>query len=432
MIMKITHEIRDPIHTFVKLNNNERMILDSSYFQRLRHVHQLALSYLVYPGATHKRFEHSLGVMELAGKVYDVVTNPELLHSKVKELIPEINDADKLRYWRSVVRMAALCHDLGHLPFSHASEKDLLPADWKHEHITADIIDLLDDEWNNMTPPLRGRDVKKIAVGPAILKNENFTDWETILSEIISGDSFGVDRMDYLLRDSYHLGVAYGKFDHYRLIDTLRILPKEYEETEEPALGIEDGGLHSAEALLLARYFMFSQVYCHETRRIYDQHLTDFLLCWLDGRVSSQLLEQQLITDNEILVALKDAATDTINTCHECARRIWARNHFKNVYKRKPSDLELNFEPGKRIATALTERFSSDKVKHDYYDQKGASLEFPVLCKENSIFSSLNLSEVINKIPLIVLDNVYVDPVIEEDALSYLQEEKESILGGPQ
>ncbi len=428
--MKITHEIRDPIHTFVKLNNNERIILDSSYFQRLRYIHQLALSYLVYPGATHKRFEHSLGVMELAGKVYDVVTDPELLHFKVKELLPEINDADKLRYWRSVVRMAALCHDLGHLPFSHAAEKDLLPADWKHEHITANIIDLLDDKWNKMTPPIRGMDVKKIAVGPAILKNENFTDWETILSEIISGDSFGVDRMDYLLRDSHHLGVAYGKFDHYRLIDTLRILPKEYEETEEPALGIEDGGLHSAEALLLARYFMFSQVYCHETRRIYDRHLTDFLLCWLDGHIPTNLLEQNLLTDNEILVALKEAATETTSACHEYAKRIWSRKHFKNVYKRKPSDLKLNFEPGKKISNALTERYGSDKVKHDYYDQKGASLEFPVLCKDNSIFSSLNLSEVLNKIPLIVLDNVYVDPVIEADALSWLQREKESILGG--
>ena len=73
---KNIHEIRDPIHVFVRLDSDERKVLNSRCFQRLRHIHQLALTYLVYPGATHKRFEHSLGVMELAARVYDVVTNP--------------------------------------------------------------------------------------------------------------------------------------------------------------------------------------------------------------------------------------------------------------------------------------------------------------------------------------------------------------------
>jgi len=87
--------------------------------------------------------------------------------------------------------------------------------------------------------------------------------------------------MGYLLRDSYHAGVAYGKFDHYRLIDTLRILP--HEQTDEATLGIESGGLHSTEALLLARYFMYTQLYFHPVRRIYDFHLLEFLKLWLPG-----------------------------------------------------------------------------------------------------------------------------------------------------
>ena len=74
MAAKQYHEIRDPIHVFVRLDGDERRVLDSAVVQRLRHIHQLAMSYLVYPGATHKRFEHSLGVMELAGRVFDVVT----------------------------------------------------------------------------------------------------------------------------------------------------------------------------------------------------------------------------------------------------------------------------------------------------------------------------------------------------------------------
>ncbi len=89
-----------------------------------------------------------------------------------------------------------------------------------------------------------------------------------------------MDRVDYLLRDSHHAGVAYGKFDHYRLIDTLRILPpaqsNENEGFQEPALGVEEGGIQSAEALMLARYFMYSQVYFHPVRRIYDIHTEGF------------------------------------------------------------------------------------------------------------------------------------------------------------
>src|SRR5204863_3613826 len=112
------HEIRDSIHAFIKIDSDERDVVDSIPVQRLRYIHQLALSYLVYPGATHRRFEHSLGVMELAGRVYDVVTHAENLVEGVRNQFPEIANEDTRRYWRRVVRMAALCHDLGHLPFS--------------------------------------------------------------------------------------------------------------------------------------------------------------------------------------------------------------------------------------------------------------------------------------------------------------------------
>src|SRR5437016_12008115 len=121
LMPKNIHEIRDAIHVFVRLDSDERKVLNSRPFQRLRHIHQLALSYLVYPGATHRRFEHSLGVMELAGRVFDIVTNPENLIGEVRDQFTEIANEDTRRYWRRVVRMAALCHDLGHLPFSHAA-----------------------------------------------------------------------------------------------------------------------------------------------------------------------------------------------------------------------------------------------------------------------------------------------------------------------
>jgi HD superfamily phosphohydrolase len=272
-VPKLTHEIRDPIHVFVRLDNFERDVLDSKPFQRLRHIHQLALTYLVYPGATHKRFEHSLGVMELASRVFDVITNPDRVSEEIRTRLESLGrpDSDSLRYWRRVIRleprsMAALCHDIGHLPFSHAAE-DLFPEGWDHERVTREIIasEEMRQIWENMTPPLRHEDIIKLAVGPKKAKDLPFSDWEAILSEIIVGDAFGVDRMDYLLRDSHHLGVAYGKFDHYRLIDTLQILSTpsagDGDEAGEPTLGVDEGGIQSAEALIVAKYFMYSIVF---------------------------------------------------------------------------------------------------------------------------------------------------------------------------
>ena len=134
---KHIHEIRDAVHVFVHLDSEERKVLDSRPFQRLRHIHQLAMTYLVYPGATHRRFEHSLGVMELADRVFRTVTADENIDDRVRKLFPK---GDRLAYWCRVLRMAALCHDLGHLPFSHAAEKELLPDGVTHERITVDII----------------------------------------------------------------------------------------------------------------------------------------------------------------------------------------------------------------------------------------------------------------------------------------------------
>src|ERR1017187_3897808 len=132
---KHVHEFRDPIHGFIRVDSKERLVVDSRPVQRLRHIHQLALTYLLYPGATHRRFEHSLGVMELAGRVYDIVTDPNnIVDNAARDLVPEHGKFDH-QYWRRVVRMAALCHDVGSPPFSHAAE-DLFPEGWNHERLT--------------------------------------------------------------------------------------------------------------------------------------------------------------------------------------------------------------------------------------------------------------------------------------------------------
>ena len=97
------------------------------------------MGYLVYPGATHKRFEHSLGVMELASRVFDVVTHRENVTDEIRNLLGPISVRDRRAYWRRVLRMAALCHDVGHLPFSHSTER-LLPDGWNHERLTREFI----------------------------------------------------------------------------------------------------------------------------------------------------------------------------------------------------------------------------------------------------------------------------------------------------
>jgi len=129
------HEIKDPIHGFVRLSQPERLLLDSAPVQRLRHIHQLAYSGHVYPGATHRRFEHSLGVMHLAGLAFDALLRNAERWAGAAALPSGLD----LPYWRRVLRAAALLHDVGHLPFSHAAE-DLLPDGQSHEDLSGRLI----------------------------------------------------------------------------------------------------------------------------------------------------------------------------------------------------------------------------------------------------------------------------------------------------
>src|SRR5262249_52507985 len=246
-------------------------------------------------------------------------------------------------YWRRVLRMAALCHDVGHLPFSHAAEHELLPKGYDHERLTQDIIRCagMDQIWRSMTPPLRSDDIVKLAIGAEKAAPLQLSPWEAILSEIIIGDAFGADRMDYLLRDSYHAGVQYGKFDHHRLINTLRILPKSYDETEEPALGLEAGGLEASEALMVGRHFMYKQIYMHSIRRVYDLHLKDFLKAWLPkGRFSTDLKRHLSITDVEVLAAIRKSAASPKSDQFALAQRIQCRDHFHLFYSSSQEDKE--------------------------------------------------------------------------------------------
>jgi HD superfamily phosphohydrolase len=436
-VAKNTHEIRDPIHVFIKLDSQERQLLDSPQFQRLRCIHQLAMTYLVYPGATHRRFEHSLGVMELASRVYDIITNPENLTDEIRNLFPQTqNDYLKL-HWRRVLRLAALCHDIGHLPFSHAAE-DLMPKDWDHERMTRELIlsPPMKEIWANMEPKPEPVDIVKLALGKKKASDLAFSDWEILLSEIIVGDAFGVDRMDYLLRDSWHTGVAYGRFDHFRLIDTMRILPPpahggEQERSSEPYIGVEAGGLQSAESLLLARYFMFSQVYFHPIRRIYDIHLKDFLSEYLEGgRYPTDIEEFFTYTDAEIVSAMRRAAKDTQQPGHVHAQRIINRNHFRVLHEGSLIDMAASggTMKAKQIAQAASDKFGMDKIRYDSYPPKDSTIDFSVRERDEKIVSAHSRSQVLKKIPAAASDYVFVDKKILPQAKKWYEDNKSDLL----
>ena len=463
---KHIHEIRDPIHVFIRLESLRARRSELEAGSKAAAHSSVSSHSLAVPGATHRRFEHSLGVMELAGRVYDIVTDPDNIQAAaVRDIVPQ-NTRDHA-YWRCVVRMAALCHDIGHLPFSHAAERELLPSGWNHERLSKELI--LDSElapkWKALH--LNPEDVAKIAVGPKHFVGQPFTDWESILSEIITGNAFGVDRMDYLLRDSLHAGVAYGRFDHYRLIDTLRILPcrvTDPDDNQDPAreapsstqdgaqnrefagaaakeagdassdrvvpmLGIEEGGLHSAEPLLLARYFMYTQLYFHPVRRIYDVHLKAFLKQWLrEGCFSTSLADHLNLTDNEVMAAVLDAARNESHPGHDPAGRIAHREHFRTLYQRNPTDVALNPGAAMAIYEAATCRFPPDNVHLDRYKERNRALDFPVLMRDDRVVSCLELSDTLKNVPIVAVECVYIAPHLRLEAEAWLQSSRAAII----
>ena len=427
-VKKIIHEIRDPIHNFITLNNDERTILNSRPVQRLRSIHQLALTYQVYPGASHKRFEHSLGVMELATRTFNVVTNSQNITDKVREHFPELKDRKALDYWRQVLRYAALCHDIGHLPFSHAAEDKLLKSNTKHEHFTMDLIKNgeIGEMLSSFVPPINPIHVLQLAVGMKFANDIEFTNWERMLSNLIIDNNFGADRMDYLLRDSHHIGVAYGKFDHYRLIDCLRFLvPDEADNADSnvaPELGIEQGGIHAVEALNLARYYMYKQVYLHAVRRIYDIHLTDFLVDWLPNKCISNSAELLELTDNEIIVALHKKL-ESEDKFRKHADRILNRTHFKVVYSPAWNAEKIREGGTANMFERLCEQFPRDMLKLDHFIERSLVKDFPVLVNSDKIVSSVSLSELVNKPLVAAVSRIYAGRAISDEVTSWVNNE---------
>jgi HD superfamily phosphohydrolase len=230
-------EIKDPVHGYVYITTDEREIIDSYPVQRLHRLRQLAGAEYVYPGANHTRFEHSVGVMYLAGRV---VENPN-----ISQRISE-DEAE-------MVRIAALLHDVGHGPFSHIFEH-LLDKELNktHEDMTLWIVknSELKDVLNKVG--YEAEEIGKLAVGRLHKPKKAFLD------QIISS-SVDVDKLDFVVRDTYHTGAEYGYIDIFRLIQTLDVLGED--------LALDLGSLSALESFIIARIESFKSIYFHRVGR---------------------------------------------------------------------------------------------------------------------------------------------------------------------
>lgn len=224
--------------------------------------------------------------------------------------------------------------------------------------------------------------------------------------------------------------MSYGRFDHFRLLDTLRILPSEENGSTEPALGIEHGGLQAAESLLWARYFMYTQLYFHRVRRIYDIHLKDFLRAWLPGGKYSVALGDHLrMTDSEVLVALRNAAADPASAGHDPACRITQRKHFKRIYEKNTADdRKRNLRSVDLVTEALEAQFGAQAIRRDTYAQESTGIAFPVLSSDGRVEVSTAVSPTLSRVPTFQIDYVFADPLIKDEALKWLDEHRDAIL----
>lgn len=144
-------------------------------------------------------------------------------------------------------------------------------------------------------------------------------------------------------------------------------------------IGLDQGGLHSAEALLLARYFMFSQVYFHRVRQVYDQHLLDFLSAWLpDGQYPDESHGHLQLTDSEVLAGMRTAARDTQAAGHDAARRVVRRDHFRRLYEPTPEDTERHLDPAGAVARWATARYGGERVRRVSSTKAPGAVGFPV------------------------------------------------------
>ena len=278
-------QIKDPVHGYIEVPTEILPLVDSPALQRLHHIRQLGFAYLVYPGANHTRFEHSLGAMHLAS----------LLCRHLGFGTAETR----------TICCAALLHDIGHGPYSHASER-LMQEYTQFSH---------DDIREQLKEPILAKQFEKNSISPdevaALISGSHR------YAGIIHGD-LDVDRMDYLLRDAHYTGAPYGNFDAERLTKSLAVV--------DNTIVLNDSGISAAESLLSARTLMGPSVYYHHACRIAEEMF--LLACRSHFRKDVDAVREFLTMDDVTATAL------LLNSDEEITRDLINRIRTRNLYKR--------------------------------------------------------------------------------------------------
>ena len=352
-ILKSNNKLKifnDPIYGFITIPNSLIFdLIQHKYFQRLRRITQMGLSYLVYPGAHHTRFHHALGSMHLMQKAINVLRFKGISISNEEE---------------SGLLIAILLHDIGHGPFSHAMEHSIV-NDISHEEISLQFMENLNEEFNG-----------SLTLAIAIFKKEYP---RKFMCQLISSQ-LDMDRADYLKRDSFYTGVAEGNINSERLITMLNVVDDE--------LVVEEKGIYSVEKFLVARRFMYWQVYLHKTGIAAEQLLTrilkrakelvqqgERLSCseplnfFLTSEVNFRSFDNDTLAifakldDYDIVAAMKLWRNHTDFVLCNLCQMILDRDLLKIKIKNKPikiSDLETHHK-------VLMDKYSISKEEADYF-----------------------------------------------------------------
>ena len=281
----------DPIYGFIRINDPLILeLIETPYFQRLRRIAQVGLSSLVYPGAHHTRFHHALGCVHLMQQSISVLQSKGVAISAAES---------------RALQIAILLHDIGHGPFSHAMEHSIIP-NISHETLSLKFMHILNDQFKGA-----------LSLAISIFRGES----ERLVFNQLVSSQLDVDRLDYLKRDSFYTGVAEGNINSERLISMLNVV--------DQTLVIEEKGLYSVEKYLMARRFMYWQVYLHKTGiaaeailiKIFERAKTllkqgvllqasDALMYFLNQSDDIQLSEQTMeqfskLDDTDIYAAIK-------------------------------------------------------------------------------------------------------------------------------
>ncbi len=332
------HLVRDPVHHTIPLSSYERQVIDHPVFQRLRRIKQTAFLELVFPGATQTRFSHSIGVMHVAGQAFDSIAEEFSETFGPRALQPNQKD-----FFRRVLRMATLLHDVGHGPFSHSLEgvtnagrpvhplrqalidEGTIPNHWiepkglatkkawlqtpaHHEEFSIAMLSKMADE-DGQLGGVAAQDIASLIVDwvaptpefDAMNKVGPSGKWSlrAALKSLVSGE-LDADRMDYLLRDSHYTGVPYGQYDKEMLIGNIIWRP-DPDSPRELCVCLRRKALHAFEDFLISRFHMFMQLYSHKTTVGFDVVLENALAELPDFHIHPDLEDYTSWSDDWLL-----------------------------------------------------------------------------------------------------------------------------------